>query len=60
MDKAATNLIVRRMREGLPTKCHICGKEILSIEVNSLEYVRTKKKEDLFMHKKCFNKLLEE
>lgn len=58
MDKQATALIIRRMREGLSTKCHICGKEILSIEVNSLEYVRTKKKEDLFMHSKCFKTLL--
>lgn len=57
MDNVA-KLYLKKIRESGEVKCCICGKEILNAERFDLEYVRSKQKEDLFMHKECFNTLL--
>ena len=57
MDNAYKQYL-KKLSTGCEVKCHICGKEILDAERFDLEYVRTKHKEDLFMHKECFNALL--
>ena len=48
----------KQIREGNKVKCHICGKDIDASDCLDLEYVKTKQRENLFMHKECFNTLL--
>lgn len=40
-------------------KCDICGQEITEQEARDLEfeYSRTKRKTDIFVHKRCWDKL---
>ena len=57
MDNAYKQYLKKRNEDG-DVRCHICGKEILDHERFAIEYVRTKDKKDLFMHKECFNTLL--
>ena len=47
------------MRAGLtPEKifCHICKKEVKAEEVQDLEYVKTKRGTELFIHTACVSK----
>lgn len=34
-------------------KCPVCGRMMYTSDANELEYIRTKRKTDIFIHTKC-------
>ena len=34
-------------------RCYICGKELLSIDLDKVEYVKTKRNSAYFVHREC-------
>lgn len=40
-----------------PPVCTGCGKTIAEQELSDVEYVRTKRKTDIFFHRDCKNKI---
>lgn len=42
--------------EGRKIKCPVCGKEILEKDIDKVEYVKTKRHSEIFVHTKCVSK----
>lgn len=36
--------------------CPECGEEILSCELEDVEYIKTRRRTEIFIHKKCIKK----
>lgn len=39
-----------------PPTCPVCGKDIYSHDLDKVEYIKTKRKTDVFVHKECVKK----
>ncbi len=37
-------------------RCHVCGKPIYSSDFPDVEYIRTRRKTDIFIHSECVKK----
>ena len=42
--------------ENKKIKCLVCGKEILEKDIDKVEYVKTKRHSEIFVHTKCVSK----
>lgn len=51
---------MKKFKSTYGCRCNICNRELGLGEIDDIEYIQTKRKEDIFFHTKCYIKEVKE